>query len=303
MVFEKKITVKGKDYWILIHSVRKGKKVIQKKKYIGKFLPGKKRLAQLKKEFLKNITNKKFKFFSAEDIEKIEQKRKKYEDEIRKLSSLEKDERLKEFIVRFTYDSSKLAGVNVTLRQTSLILKEGILPENLKSLRTAKELENHEKGIIAITKYKGNLNLKFIKKLHKILFLGIEDSIAGKLRSELKRDVKIAGTSYVPPKWNYVNRELKIFFKWFKSESKKYHSLELAALIHMKMISIQPFVDGNSRLSRLLMNWLLWKKGYPLIDIPIEDIENYYNALDKYQIEKKEKPFIEYIMSRYFKEN
>ena len=79
------------------------------------------------------------------------------------------------------------------------------------------------------------------------------------------------------------------------------HPLELASLIHLKLISIQPFIDGNSRLSRLLMNWILWKKLYPLIDIPIEDIENYYNVLDKYQIEKDEKPFIEYIKKMYLK--
>ena len=77
------------------------------------------------------------------------------------------------------------------------------------------------------------------------------------------------------------------------------HPLELASLIHLKLISIQPFVDGNSRLSRLLMNWILWKKGYPPINLPVEDLENYYNALDKCQIEKQEKPFLNYIMKRY----
>ena len=90
------------------------------------------------------------------------------------------------------------------------------------------------------------------------------------------------------------------FFKWYKSENRKLHTLELASLIHLRVISIQPFVDGNSRLSRLLMNWILWKKNYPPIDIPIEDLENYYNALDKYQIERKEKPFVDYIKQIYF---
>ena len=96
-----------------------------------------------------------------------------------------------------------------------------------------------------------------------------------------------------------LESELKEFFKWYKSENGRLHPLELASLIHLKFISLQPFTDGNSRLSRLLMNWVLWKKGYSLIDIPIEDIENYYNALDKYQIEKKEKPFVDYIKKRY----
>jgi len=299
MVSLKKINVKGHEYWILIHSIRKDNKVIQKKKYIGKSLPPKARLEQLKEEFLKELAGKRYKYFSKEDIEKIEKKKSDYNNDLNEMSPLEKEKELKDFIIRFTYDSSKLSGVDVTLRQTSLILKEGIIPKNFKSLKTARELENHEKGIIAITKYKGKLNIAFIKKIHKILLVGVNDSIAGKLRSELQRDIKIAGTSYVPSKWSEVNRELEDFLKWYSLVNRSLHPLELASLIHLKLISIQPFVDGNSRLSRIFMNWILWKKNYPLIDIPIEDIENYYDVLDKYQIEKNEKPFIQYIKKKF----
>ena len=79
--------------------------------------------------------------------------------------------------------------------------------------------------------------------------------------------------------------------------------MELASLAHLKAISLQPFVDGNSRLSRLLMNWILWKKGYPAVDIPIEDLEDYYDALDKYQIEGDEMPFTRYIYKKYMQAN
>ena len=303
MVFEKKIKVKNKEYWILVHSVRKGKKIIQKNKYIGKNLPPKKRLEQLKKEFLKELSGEKYKFLSKTDIEKIEEKKKKYKQELKKESELEKGKRLSEFMIRYTYDSNKLAGLDITLRQTFLILKEGIIPKNFRNLKIAKELENHEKGFMAITKYKGKFDIKFTKKLHKILFSGIDNEIAGKLRDELKRDIKIAGTPYIPPKWQNLKKELEHFFKWYKSENRKLHALELASLIHLKLISIQPFVDGNSRISRLLMNWVLWKKGYPLIDIPIKDMEDYYNVLDKYQIEKRERPFVDYIKKKYLEKN
>ena len=302
MVSVQKIKVKNNEYWILIHSIRKGKKVIQKKRYIGKNLPPMARIEYLKKEFLKELRGGKHFFLSKEDVEDIEEKKKNYTRELKNLNESEKDEKLKEFIIRYTYDSNKLSGVDVTLRQSFLILKERIMPKDFKNLVIAKKLENHEKGIIAITKYKGKFDLRFIKKLHKILFSGIDDELAGKLRSELKKDVKIAGTTYIPPKWNMLDSELKEFFKWYESENRKLHPLELASLIHLRFISLQPFADGNSRLSRLLMNWILWKKGYPLVDIPIEDIENYYNALDTYQIEKKEKPFVDYIRERYLKE-
>ena len=299
MVYVEKIKVKGKTYFKLVHTIRKGSKVLHKSRYLGKKLPSKARLKQLKAEFLSDLHTGRY--FSEEDIREIEKVKSEYNREIKSLSALEKENKLKEFVIRFTYDSSKLSGVAITLRQTSLILKEGLIPKDLKNLKTIKGIENHEKGVIAITKYKGTFNLIFIKKLHLILFSGIDDSIVGKLRYELKRNVKLVGTPYVPPKWQELKKEIDNFFGWYKAESRKLHPLELAALVHLKFISLQPFVDGNSRLSRLLMNWILWKKGYPAVDIPIEDLENYYSALDKYQIEKNEKPFVNYILSKYLK--
>ena len=301
MVYVEKFEAGGNFYYKLVHTLRKGKKITHRTRYLGKSLPGKEELGQLEKEFLRELREERYEYLSLEEVESIEHKKEKYQEDIGKLSFLEEEERLKEFVIRFTYDSSKLSGVRVTLRQTSLILREGIMPKGFKNLRTVKELENHEKGIMAITKYKGVLNEPFIKKLHKILFLGVDDTIAGKLRSELKRNVKIAGTSYVPPNWENLSKELENFFRWYRADNRKLHPLELAALIHLKLISIQPFVDGNSRLSRLMMNRVLWKKGYPPVDIPVEELENYYNVLDKYQIEKNEKPFVDYIKKRYLK--
>jgi len=301
MTHIEKFNVSGKTYFKLVHNIREDDKISHKSKYLGKTIPKKSELAKIEKEFFEQIDGKRYKYLSAEDIKNIEKKKETYSAETAKLSPLEQKNRLEEFIVRFTYDSSKLSGAKITLRQTSLILREGIMPNDFKNLRTVKELENHEKGIIAITKYKGILDINFIKKLHVILFSGVDDSIAGKLRSELKRNVKLTGTPYVPPKWENIDKEIDNFFKWYSSENRRLHPIELAALIHLKIISMQPFIDGNSRLSRLLMNWILWKKNYPLIDIPIEELENYYSALDRYQIEKDEKPFIDYIKERYLK--
>jgi len=295
MVFVRKI----RGYYVLVHTVRKGKKVVQETRYVGKKLPSKERLERLKEEFLKEIWGEKYKYFSGAEIEAIEGKKKEYAEELQGLSPPEKDKRLKDFTIRFTYDSSKLSGLNVTLRQTSLILKDGIVPKGFHDLKMVKELENHEKGVVAITKFKGKLNAKFLKKLHKTLLSGVYDSIAGKLRSELKRDVKIAGTPYVPTKWSEMQKELDGFFKWYKANNRKLHALELAALLHLKIISIQPFIDGNSRLSRLIMNWILWKRGYPMVDIKVADLEKYYDVLDQYQIEHKEKPFVKYLKEKY----
>lgn len=299
MTHVEKFKIKKKNYYRLVYNIRIGDKIIHKTKYLGKEIPSKKRLEKIEKEFLKEISKKGTKYFSQKELDQIEDKKEKYVKELRKLSNVEKKNKLEEFMIRYTYDSSKLSGVDITLRQTFLILKEGIIPKEFKNLRVVKEIENHEEGFMMITKYRGVFDLNFIKKLHKILMKGVNEGIAGKLRSELKREVKIAGTSFVPPKWNELDKELKNFFLWYKGNNRKLHPLELASLIHLKLISMQIFVDGNSRLSRLLMNWVLWKKDYPLIDIPVEDLENYYNALDYYQIEKEDKPFVKYIFKKY----
>lgn len=299
MVYVEKIKVKGRTYYKLVHALKKGDKVTHRSKYLGKQLPSPRKLAERKNKFIQELGGQKYHFLSGEELRQVEQKKNEFRQELSRLSPLEKEKQLQEFIIRFTYDSSKLAGVAVTLRQTSLILKEGIIPQDLKSITTVKALENHQKGILAITKYTGTLNLPFIKKLHAILLAGIDEVIAGKTRDELRRNVKLAGTVYVPPPWTKVKGELQHFFHWHKAENRKLHPLELAALIHLKMITLQPFVDGNSRLSRLLMNWILWKKKYPPVNIPVEDLEKYYKALDQYQIEKKERPFVEYIVGRY----
>ncbi|MBI5066187.1 Fic family protein [Candidatus Woesearchaeota archaeon] len=302
MVYLERKQIKGQLFYYLVHTLREGNKIVHKRKYVGTVLPSKKELERIEMEFIKDIgRDKKYVYLSSEDVEKIEGKKKKSIQEVKKLSFLEKEKRLKDFIIRFTYDSSKLSGVDITLRQTFLILKENLIPKDLKYTKTIKELENHEKGILVITKYKGAFSINFIKKLHKILLSGIDDSVAGKTRDELQRNVKLAGTPYVPPKWQEVKKELINFFKWYKDVSRKLHPVELAALVHLKIISIQPFVDGNSRLSRLLMNWILWKKKYPPVEIPIEELENYYQVLDLYQIEDKEKPFVDYVKERYLK--
>ncbi|MFH1432979.1 MAG: Fic family protein [archaeon] len=299
MVTVEKYCVGEREYYRLVHTIRRGGRTTHRTKYIGKVLPPEEILEQLKKEFLLEIIGQRYRYLSFDDVEGIERKKAEYRLAMEKMSLLERKEILDEFVVRFTYDSSKLSGVNVTLRQTSLILRDGIMPKSIKRLETVRVLENHRKGIMVITEYRGVLNLSFMKKLHRILMSGVWDEIAGRTRDELERDVKVAGTPYVPPKWQDVLREMDSFFKWYKDDNRKLHTLELASLVHLKIISIQPFRDGNSRLARLLMNWILWKRGYPMVDIPVEDLENYYDALDKYQIEKKDGQFVNYVKKRY----
>ena len=80
------------------------------------------------------------------------------------------------------------------------------------------------------------------------------------------------------------------------------HAVELAALVHLKLVTIHPFADGNGRISRLIMNFVLNKHGCPMLNIPYEKRAGYYGAPERYQI-KNEMIFLQWFFKRYMKEN
>lgn len=92
---------------------------------------------------------------------------------------------------------------------------------------------------------------------------------------------------------------LQEFFRWYSKNKNKIHPVELAALVHLKFVTIHPFADGNGRISRLIMNFILHKKGYPMLDIKYERRNRYYTALERSQIKKTENTFVQWFMRRY----
>jgi len=90
----------------------------------------------------------------------------------------------------------------------------------------------------------------------------------------------------MPPFPSEIYPLLREFFRWYYKNKKKLHPVELAALVHLKFVTIHPFTDGNGRISRLMMNFILHKHGYPLLNIPYEKRAGYYNALERAQIKK-----------------
>jgi Fic family protein len=104
----------------------------------------------------------------------------------------------------------------------------------------------------------------------------------------------------MPPSPVEVYPMLTEFFKWYKNN--KLHPIELAALVHLKLVTIHPFGDGNGRITRLVMNFVLNGKKYPLFDIPYEKRNGYYNALERSQDNKDDKVFLQWFVKRYIKE-
>ncbi len=92
------------------------------------------------------------------------------------------------------------------------------------------------------------------------------------------------------------------FFKWYHKNKNTLHPIELAAHIHLQLVTIHPFADGNGRFNRLMMNFSLHKNDYPMLNIPYEKKSGYYNALERSQIKKDYKIFLQWFFKRYLYE-
>ncbi|MFH1566171.1 MAG: Fic family protein [bacterium] len=147
--------------------------------------------------------------------------------------------------------------------------------------------------------HKKDLNLQIVLKWHLELMKETARDIAGKTRTH---DVAIAQSKFKPPMHLELDTLLKEFFDWYNKENKKIHPVELAALVHLKFVTIHPFTDGNGRISRLMMNFVLKKSGFPMLDIPHIKRDSYYNALERSQVNKDENIFIQWFFRRYLGE-
>ena len=167
---------------------------------------------------------------------------------------------LKESInLEWTYNSNGIEGNTLTLRETQVVL-EGITVGG-KSLKEHLEAINHEQAILFLDdliKDKEPITEWNIKNIHQFVLKGIDNDNAGKYRDE---NVKIKGATHIPPDYLIVPELMeKLIINY--EDWKKYHPIIRAALLHGELVKIHPFVDGNGRTSRLVMNLSLMNSGY-----------------------------------------
>lgn len=276
-----------RDYYYLYHDSKKDKRK-QHEMYLGKVIP--EDIEDRKKNFALDMERKEW----LSELENIYRNFKK-EQKIIPLSIKEKN--LKSFSVKFTYNTQRIEGSTLTLKDTILLLDDGISPSN-KPNNDIKETEIHQKVFLDIIKQKDDLSLTVVKKWHKKLFVQTKPDIAGLLRDY---NVGIGGSRFTLPPSAAVKLLVDGFFKWYNTSKKKLNPVELAALVHLKFVTIHPFGDGNGRTTRLMMNHVLNKFDYPLLDIDYGDRYSYYNALEKSQTKDDNLPFLKWFMKRYFK--
>ncbi|MCT4687120.1 Fic family protein [Vallitalea sp.] len=183
-------------------------------------------------------------------------------------------------LLDWTYNSNAIEGNTLTLIETKVVL-EGITIGG-KRLSEHLEVINHKDAIIyveEIVKNEEDLTEWQIKNIHRLVLKGIDDANAGQYR---KQNVIISGAKHIPPDYLVSNDEMNRFIEWYTSKgAKEMHPIERAARVHGDFVKIHPFIDGNGRTARLLLNFELMKSGYPPIVIQNDERMKYYAALDK----------------------
>jgi Fic family protein len=181
-------------------------------------------------------------------------------------------------IVEWTYNSNAIEGNTLTLSETKVVL-EGITIGG-KSVVEHLEAINHRDAILfleSIVDRQEEITEWNIRNLHQIILKDIDNSNAGKYRME---NVLISGAKHIPPDYLMVPVQMQKLVYEDNKEWTHYHPVVRAALLHGEFVKIHPFIDGNGRTARLLLNLVLISNGYPPIVIKKESRLAYYEALD-----------------------
>ena len=176
-------------------------------------------------------------------------------------------------------NSNAIEGNTLTLLETKVVL-EGITVGG-KSLREHLEVVNHKEAILYledIIRNKEPFSEWQIKNIYHLVLKGINDKYAGNYRDQ---QVMISGAQHLPPAPFLLKEKMNEFIEWYSTKAQELHPVERTAMVHIIFVGIHPFVDGNGRTSRLLLNLELMNNGYPPIVIKNANRLEYYSALDK----------------------
>lgn len=218
-------------------------------------------------------------------------KKKKELDKLRPFPKAALQELKKQLEIELTYNSNAIEGNSLTLQETRLVLEHGITIKG-RSLREHFEAINHKEAILFVEdSLKEEINEKLVKKLNGLVLDKIYEEEKGRYRTT---NVRILGTIKSPPQAEKVPRLMNNFIKYATKNPDNLNVIEMAAIIHYKLVEIHPFSDGNGRTARLLMNLFLMKYGYPITVVLKNDRKKYYQTLREAD-NGNMKPFIDFI--------
>lgn len=186
----------------------------------------------------------------------------------------------KAFEVDYAHNSTAIEGNTLSLIETKVLLEDQISVGN-KSLREIYEVVNHNKAFSYVKKCISDnkpLDEKTVKDIHSIL---MENILVGGVYRNV--EVRITGAKHKPPAPSEMYYQIKEFFSNMNSKS-DLNPIELAAWTHAEFVKIHPFVDGNGRTSRLIMNYQLMSNGFLPVSVNKEDRLEYFNLLEEYAV-------------------
>ena len=195
--------------------------------------------------------------------------------------------------IEYTYESNRIEGNTLTLQETAPVVNEGVTIAG-KSMREHLEAINHAEAIDYIKDFARNdteISERTIKEIHAIVLHGIDRENAGRYRTV---PVMISGSTHTPPQPYLIAPQMEAFMLRFaQMEAAKEHPIIIAAYLHDELVRIHPFVDGNGRTSRLLMNLYLLRHGYTLVNLKgsNEAKAAYYKALESSHTEQRPEEF------------
>lgn len=187
------------------------------------------------------------------------------------------------FLVELTYTSNALEGNTLSRKETAAVVEKGLTVGG-KTLIEHLEATNHAKALKDVLRLSqsptGELRLADVLQIHETVLRGIDDDNAGHFR---RIPVRISGSPVILPNPVKVPNRMEAFIEWVVT-STNLHPVELAAEAHYQLVTIHPFVDGNGRTARLLMNLILMQNGYPPAIIRTRDRLKYIGGLEKAQL-------------------
>jgi excisionase family DNA binding protein len=195
-----------------------------------------------------------------------------------------------EFLVEFTYNSNAIEGNTLTLRETALVL-EGLTIDK-KPLKDHLEAVGHRDAFLHVERLvtdKVAISEKVIRDIHSLVLMDRPDD-KGVYR---RIPVTIMGAYHEPPQPYLVPVRMEQLIAGQKET--KCHPIESAALFHLNFEGIHPFIDGNGRTGRLILNLMLMQQGYPPIDVKFSDRKRYYACFDSYYRNKTAAPMVELV--------
>lgn len=198
--------------------------------------------------------------------------------------------------LEYTFESNRIEGNTLTLRETDLVINEGLTISG-KSMREHLEAINHQEAVEYIKELMQrnfSLNERELLTIHNLILRGILPHDAGKYR---KVQVMIKGSEHMPPQPFMIAKEMEEYFIWYEQNKNTVHPIILAAEMHERLVTIHPFIDGNGRSSRLVMNLILLQHGYVIANIKgdYDSRMTYYNALEKVQTSGNKEDFLLFI--------